>query len=128
MNNSIIFSILIAFVIIGGTFWAATSSSNSQGDSSTVSIVKGNQIIDLLAKNGYSPQVIAAKAGVPTTLRVKTDGTYDCSASLTLPSLSYRKFLEPTGIEDIAISAEQAKGILNGVCAMGMKSFKIKFI
>ena len=90
-------------------------------------MVNGTQVIDLLAKNGYSPNLIAAKAGMPTTLRVKTDGTYDCSASLTVPQLGYRKFLQPTGSEDIAISAQQAHGTLNGVCSMGMKSFKIMF-
>lgn len=126
MNKSTLFSIVIALAIIGGAIWLSFSD-NSPGDSSTVSIVEGKQVIDLLAKDGYSPKVIAAKAGMPTTLRVQTDGTYDCSASLTVPKLGYRKFLQPTGSEDIAISADQAHGTLNGVCSMGMKSFKVKF-
>ena len=126
MNKSVILSLIIAVTIIGGTFLLNTGSSGV-ADSSTVSVVNGTQVIDLLAKNGYSPNLIAAKAGIPTTLRVKTDGTYDCSASLTVPQLGYRKFLQPTGSEDVAISPEQAHGTLNGVCAMGMKSFKIKF-
>lgn len=126
MNKSTVFSIVIALAIIGGAIWLS-SSDNSPGDSSTVSVVEGKQVIDLLAKDGYSPRVIAAKSGMPTTLRVQTDGTYDCSASLTVPKLGYRKFLQPTGSENIAISAEQAQGTLNGVCTMGMKSFKIKF-
>ncbi len=126
MNKSIILSIVVAVAIIGGAFLLTTGSGGTP-DSSTVSIVNGTQIIDLLAKSGYSPNLIAAKAGMPTTLRVKTDGTYDCSASLTVPELGFRKFLQPSGSEDIAISAEQAHGTLNGVCSMGMKSFKIKF-
>jgi plastocyanin domain-containing protein len=127
MNKSIILSIVVAFVIIGGAFLVSTSNNSGPGDSSTVSIENGTQIIGVLAKNGYSPQVIAAEAGMPTTLRVQTDGTYDCSASLTVPALSYRKLLPPTGTEDIAIAADQAHGTLNAVCGMGMKSFKIKF-
>ena len=126
MNKSIILSLVVAVVIIGGAYLMTTGSSGTT-DSSTVSMVNGTQVIDLLAKNGYSPNLIAAKAGMPTTLRVKTDGTYDCSASLTVPQLGYRKFLQPTGSEDIAISAQQAHGTLNGVCSMGMKSFKIMF-
>ena len=126
MNKPTIISIVVAVIIIGGAYFF-TKSDNTPGDSSTVSVTNGTQVIDLLAKNGYSPRVIAAKAGMPTTLRVKTDGTYDCSASLTVPQLGYRKFLQPTGSEDIAIAAEQAHGTLNGVCSMGMKSFKIQF-
>ncbi len=126
MNKSIILSLLTAVAIIASAY-LLTTGSHSTTDSSTVSIVNGIQVIDLLAKNGYSPNLIAAKAGMPTTLRVKTDGTYDCSASLTVPQIGYRKFLQPTGSEDIAISAAQAHGTLNGVCAMGMKSFKVQF-
>lgn len=126
MNKPTIISLIIAVVIIGGAY-SFSRPDNAQGDSSTVSVTNGTQVIDLLAKNGYSPRVISAKAGMPTTLRVQTDGTYDCSASLTVPQLGYRKFLQPTGSEDIAISADQAHGTLNGVCSMGMKSFKIQF-
>ena len=126
MNKSIILSLVVAVTIIASAYLLSTGSHNTP-DSSTVSVVNGIQVIDLLAKNGYSPNLIAAKAGMPTTLRVKTDGTYDCSASLTVPQLGYRKFLQPTGSEDIAISAEQAHGTLSGVCAMGMKSFKVQF-
>ena len=127
MNKSIILSLIGAVAIIGGVF-LLTNGNTATPDTSTVSIVNGIQVIDLLAKNGYSPNVIGAKAGMATTLRVKTDGTYDCSASLTVPQLGYRKFLQPTGSEDIAISAEKAHGTLNGICSMGMKSFKIKFM
>ena len=126
MNKSTILSIGIAVLLIAGALWLKTGN-DAPGDSSTVSMVNGTQIIDLLAKNGYSPNIISAKAGVPTTLRVKTDGTYDCSASLTVPQLSYRAFLEPTGVTEVLIPKDKAQGILRGVCAMGMKSFKIKF-
>ena len=126
MNKSTILSIGIAVLLIAGALWLKTGN-DAPGDSSTVSMVNGTQIIDLLAKNGYSPNIISAKAGLPTTLRVKTDGTYDCSASLVVSQLSYRKFLEPTGSTDIPISSDKAHGTLSGVCAMGMKSFKIKF-
>lgn len=93
----------------------------------TAVIVDGKQIIDISAKGGYSPRVVAAKAGVPTVLRVTTSGTFDCSASVVIPKLSYQKFLQPSGTEDIAISAEQAQGTLQGLCAMGMYNFQIKF-
>ena len=68
-----------------------------------------------------------AKAGIPTILRVKTNGTFDCSASLAIPNLSYQKFLQPSGTEDIAITAEQARGTLQGLCSMGMYNFQVVF-
>ncbi len=104
-------------------------STPSQGSAivPTATIVDGKQIIDITAKGGYSPRVVVAKAGVPTVLRVNTNGTFDCSASVVIPKLSYQKFLKPTGTEEIAITAEQAQGTLQGLCAMGMYNFQIKF-
>lgn len=101
--------------------------SEDGGEVSTVSIVDGTQIIDISAKGGYSPRKVAAKANMPTILRVSTRGTFDCSASLVIPKLSYQKLLQSSGTEDIAISAEQAQGTLQGLCAMGMYNFQITF-
>ncbi len=131
MDKPIIISIIISGLLIVGTFLFISNKSgdsiNDGGDSSTISVVGGKQIIDISAKGGYSPRVIAAKAGMPTTLRVKTNGTFDCSASLVIPSLSYQKFLQPSGTEEIAITSEQAQGTMRGLCAMGMYNFQIKF-
>ena len=44
-----------------------------------------------------------------------------------LRQLSIARKGDATGSEDIAITPEQAHGTLNGVCSMGMKSFKILF-
>lgn len=87
----------------------------------------GVQVIDLAAKGGYSPRFIQAKAGVPTELRVTTEGTFDCSSSLVIPTLGYQKILEPTGVETIQISSDEASGTMQGTCGMGMYSFKIAF-
>ncbi len=94
---------------------------------SGISMENGIQIIDMTAKGGFSPSSITAKAGVPTELRVATNGTYDCSSTLVIPSLSYQKTLKPTGTETITISSEKATGTLNGTCGMGMYKFQIAF-
>jgi P-type Cu+ transporter len=126
MQKSILISICLSLLLIFGAFWFAGRP--SAGDSATsVSIVDGKQVIDISAKGGYSPRVILASAGVPTTLRVVTRGTFDCSASLVIPKLNYQKFLSPTGTEEISISAEQAKGTIQGLCSMGMYNFQIEF-
>ncbi len=116
--------------LIGGAFLLVSPGyASNQGDNAapTAAIVDGTQVIDISAKGGYSPRVVLAKAGVPTLLRVRTSGTFDCSASLAIPKLSYRKFLQPSGIEEISIPTEQARGTLQGLCAMGMYNFRIEF-
>jgi Cu+-exporting ATPase len=130
MNKPTISAFTIAVVLIGWAFWvigAKPSVVTGSVGAPTATIVDGKQLIDITAKGGYSPRVVVAKAGVPTILRVTTNGTFDCSASVVIPKLSYQKFLKSSGTEDIAISAEQAQGTLQGLCAMGMYNFQIKF-
>lgn len=129
MSKSIFVSIVISMVLILGTMWfvGRGSAIGGVGNASAVSVVDGRQIIDISAKGGYSPRVVTARAGTPTTLRVRTNGTFDCSASLIIPRLSYQKFLQPSGIEEIMISPEQAQGTMQGLCSMGMYNFQIRF-
>src|SRR3989344_2380284 len=127
MTKPIVISIMVSVLLISGAFWLATQSSASGGGSAMATIVDGIQYVDISAKGGYSPRVVTAKAGMPTVLRVKTSGTFDCSASLVIPKLSYQKFLQPSGTEEIRISGEQAQGTLQGLCSMGMYSFQVRF-
>ena len=87
----------------------------------------GRQIIDITARGGYTPNFIEARAGLPTDIRVLTDGTYDCSSSIIIPSLGYQKMLQATGTETISLTADQAQGTLEGTCGMGMYRFEIAF-
>jgi Cu+-exporting ATPase len=130
MNKPMLIAITVTTVLIGWAFWVVTakpSAGTEQAVAPTAQIVDGKQIIDITAKGGYSPRVVTAKAGVPTILRVSTNGTFDCSASVVIPKLSYQKFLQPSATEDIPITAEQAQGTLQGLCSMGMYNFQIKF-
>lgn len=130
VNTRTIISLAISAVLIGWAFFlvsAKPAADAGAGEAPTATIVDGKQVIDITAKGGYSPRVVVAKAGVPTTLRMTTNGTFDCSASVVIPKLSYQKFLQPSGIQEIPISAEQAQGTLQGLCAMGMYNFQIKF-
>jgi Cu+-exporting ATPase len=130
MNKPTIIALAISTVLVGWAFWV--SSKGPSTDSGVVpppfaEIVDGKQIIDITAKGGYSPRVVIAKAGIPTILRMRTNGTFDCSASVVIPKLSYQKFLQPSAVEEISISAEQAQGTLQGLCSMGMYNFQVKF-
>ncbi len=123
-------SILIAGVFIGGAimFGGQSASKNSSPQAvNNVSIVDGKQIITINAKGGYSPSITTAKADVPTILRVQTNGTYDCTSILRVPSIGYQKNLPPTGITDIELSPQEAGAKIQGMCGMGMYSFSIYF-
>src|SRR3989344_2109267 len=126
MNKPVIISIVVSVLLVGGAFWLAAQSTGTAA-SGTATVVDGVQYVDITAKGGYSPRVVTAKAGMPTVLRMKTSGTFDCSASLVLPKLSYQKFLQPSGTGEISITAEQAQGTLQGLCSMGMYNFQIRF-
>lgn len=92
-----------------------------------VSIENGRQIIEIQARGGYRPRITNAKSGLPTTIRVKTNGTFDCSAGLTVPSLNYKTFLPSTGSTEIEIPAQGKGALLRGLCQMGMYDFRINF-
>ena len=130
VNKSIFVSVAVSGLLIGVAFWFVSVRPNANDTNvgvPTATIIDGKQVIDISAKGGYSPRKVLAKAGIQTILRVSTRGTFDCSASLIIPKLSYQKFLQPSGTEDIMIAPEQAQGTLQGLCAMGMYNFQIIF-
>lgn len=128
-------SIIITIALIVGLGIIFVGGSKSKDNTSTAtnqavqnSVIKdGVQYITINAKSGYSPKVSTAQAGIPTKLIVKTDGTYDCSASLAIHSIGYQKILPQTGETEIDIGSQKAGETLQGVCGMGMFSFQIKF-
>ena len=94
---------------------------------SNVSMEGEKQIVAINAKGGYLPEVSVAKAGVPTIVRFNTTGTFDCSASVRIPTRDVSQVLPQTGTTDIDIGINQ-KGPLEGSCGMGMYPFQIEFV
>ncbi len=133
MNKTASIIITIALVVgIGIVFLGGSKSNNntsavSSQPTSNVEIKGGVQYVTIDAKAGYAPKVSTAKAGIPTKLVVKTNGTYDCSASLAIRSIGYQKILPQTGEETIDIGTPKAGEPLQGVCGMGMYNFLINF-
>ncbi len=127
-------SIILAVIIIVGTgyFVLGGSSSNTNGNQIVVSennneIKDGVQYVNITARGGYTPRTSIAKAGIPTKLVMKTNGTYDCSAALAIRSIGYRQMLPPNGETIIDVGTLKAGDVIQGVCAMGMYSFVVKF-
>lgn len=132
MNKTASIILTIALVIglgiifVGGSKSKDTNTSTNQVTQNSV-VKDGVQYITINAKRGYSPRVSMAQAGIPTKLIVKTDGTYDCSASLAIHSIGYQKILPQTGETEINIGTQKSGETLQGVCGMGMFSFQIQF-
>ncbi len=92
-----------------------------------VTTVSGKQIIEIHAKGGYQPRKSSARAGIPTVLRFVTDGTFDCSSTVRIPSMNISQTLPQSGATDIALNSPAA-GALRGTCGMGMYQFSIDFL
>jgi plastocyanin domain-containing protein len=122
--------ILITGLIIAGFIVMVAISKKSTQDQvhnvNNVSVVDGKQIVEINAKGGYQPRKSLAKAGIPTIIRFNTNGTFDCSASVRIPSMNISKVLPNTGTTDIDIGVQKT-GILQGTCGMGMYPFEVDF-
>lgn len=128
MNKTASIIITIGLIIALGVIFIGSSKSNTVAvDGQNVEMRDGVQYVTIEARGGYFPQQSVAKAGVPTKLIVKTDGTYDCSASLVIQSLNYQKILPQTGETEIDLGVPKAGEPLQGVCGMGMYSFEVEF-
>lgn len=123
MNKTVSIIISLGLVVAMGIIFIGRKDSGKNN----VEIKDGVQYVRIDAKGGYSPIVSTAKAGIPTKLIVKTSGTYDCSAALAINSVNYQKVLSPTGETEIDIGTGKVGEPLQGVCGMGMYSFKIYF-
>ena len=77
--------------------------------------------------DGYYPYESLAAAGIPITLRLKTNNTISCSRSFIIPSLNIKALLDATGEKLIEIPPQKAGTTLAYSCSMGMYTGVIKF-
>lgn len=128
-----IVSIIITLALITGLGIILIGSNKESSGSASVKKIEnvemkdGIQYVTINAKGGYSPKVSNATADIPTKLIVKTKGTFDCSISLVIHSVGFKKILNQTGEEIIDIGSPKAGESLQGLCGMGMYSFLINF-
>jgi len=125
--------VVAAAIIIFAITYKDERSSNDRGEDivieeniNNVTVVDGKQIIEIKARGGYHPTHSVAKAGIHTILRLDTNGTFDCSATVRIPSMDISKNLPMSGTTDIDIGIQKV-GMFNGTCGMGMYPFDIKF-
>lgn len=128
MNKTVSIIITLGLIVFVGMIFAGGSKTKNIGEIVQNSEIRdGVQYITIEAKGGYSPQISTAKAGILTKLIIKTDGTYDCSASLVIRDAGFQEILPQTGETEIDIGTKNIGETLQGVCGMGMYSFVINF-
>lgn len=133
MNKTAYIIMMVGLAIgIGIIFTSGSKIKNNESSTeaqvlNNVEVKEGVQYITINAKGGYLPRISEAKAGIPTKLIVKTNNTYDCSASLVIRSIGYQKILPNTGETTIDLGTPGVDKPLLGVCGMGMYSFQVNF-
>ena len=124
--NQTILAIVVSVILIAGAVMVTSGGSGDVSSVNNVTIANGKQIVEISAKGGYLPRRSTAKAGIPTVLKVNTNGTFDCSIAVRIPSMKISRNLQPSGTEEIDLGSPK-EGILQGTCAMGMYPFEIDF-
>lgn len=119
---------LFLILIFGGSKGGVGNTTPSTTDSVENTVIKdGIQYVTITARGGYTPRTSSAKAGIPTKLIVKTNDTFDCSASLSIRAVGFQKILPQTGDTEIDIGIPKVGVPLQGICGMGMYSFIVNF-
>ena len=121
----------LAYSLTAAGLWPSESNGGTEraqgrATSSNISLENGIQVVSIRAEGGYQPRRSVAQAGLPTVIRFITRGSFDCSSSVRIPSLSVSRQLAQTGSTDIDIGTPQP-GAYKGTCGMGMYPFEVEF-
>lgn len=128
----IFFGIIVFITVLFGGFLVIKFMNTSEkaeisslkSATGNISVIDGQQIIEITVKGGYQPRVSTVKAGIPVVIRFITNGTFDCSSSIRIPSMNISRSLPPSGSTDIVLG-KLDPGIVQGMCGMGMYQFQI---
>ncbi len=134
MQKNTIIVIAVCAIIIASLIYLFTGKTagkdiqeqNQSAQIQNVEVRDGVQYVTVNAKGGYFPKESTIQPDIPTKLIIKTDNTYDCSASLVIRSANFQKMLKPTGEETIDLGTLKSGEDISGVCGMGMYSFRVK--
>lgn len=131
MSKSSLIAVTIIILAVFGFIFIVGSQSGEDANSLPVEnseIKDGVQYVTITARGGYTPRVSSAQAGIPTKLIMKTTGSFDCSSSLVIRAVGFQEILPRTGETVIDLGTPEKGVPIEGVCGMGMYSFKINFI
>lgn len=97
------------------------STGGDSGESKfSVKTIDGVQVVDIqVFPNGYNPNSVKVKAGIPIKMNLTTTGGYGCTSAFVMPQLGIRQRLQRESTTTIDIPA-QDPGKLTWTCSMGM--------
>jgi sulfite exporter TauE/SafE len=106
----------------------AQSIMNPVDTSAKTGLTSSDGVLLLNATNdGYSPQILHAKANQPAKLNMVTKNTFSCARGFVIPTLGVEELLPETGTVVIDIPAQVKNTVINFTCSMGMYTGKIIF-
>ncbi|SDH50901.1 Sulfite exporter TauE/SafE [Actinokineospora alba] len=95
-------------------------SSEEPVDQTAATITDGAQVVEIVAVTGaYRPPNVGARAGVPTTLLVRSENAKGCVRALVVPSRGIEQTLPVSGETRIDLGVLEP-GTLEYSCSMGM--------
>ena len=134
-SSPLVLFIIISIGIIGGLLIAAVLVLNSSPKKATsqavlgssVTMVGDKQVVNIVAKGGFSPSRVELSANKSTTLHISTNDTFDCSNTLIIPSLKKQLSLPANGETEVEIPAQSPGAQINATCSMGMYNLQLNF-
>lgn len=96
-------------------------------ETSTVSTVEGHQLVVITASTAYHPSTVQVRAGVPTTLVVRSENAQGCLRSFLIPSRNVQAILPAQGESRIELGTLRP-GQLDYACGMGMYTGMIMIV
>lgn len=102
-------------------------SGGSSGQQAGPELTNGAQEINIQAlANGYSPNYVQIKAGVPVKLNLIAGGRLGCTSQFRIPSLGISRSLTPNATATFEFTPQ--KGKIIGTCSMGMYSVTMEAV
>ena len=113
---------------LGGWRTAGGSTAVSPASASAVRMLpSGGQVITIqVGSSSYTPSAVVARAGIPTSLNLKTRDTGGCTRGFVVASRGIQKVLPETGNTTVSLGTPNP-GSLKYTCGMGMYSGRIEF-
>ena len=108
---------LAGVALIAGIVWYFFLSRKSEAGSASSG--PGVQEIHVIVKGGYSPELIAARAGVPLRIHFRREETAPCSEEIVFPDFGIRRHLPPFETTVVEIPAPKP-GRYVFACGMDM--------
>jgi sulfite exporter TauE/SafE len=112
-------SIYGAMVALGFSF-SFQRSPTAQTGGKLYSSQTDSQVIEIsITSNGYAPNYLTVREGIPVTLRLTSRDAYSCASAFRIPSIGISRNLKPNESTTISFTPT-GKGRIPFSCAMGM--------